>query len=68
MKLNSMFQTINLDFDMFATKAEQGRHLLVWLGNFEAAKACALIDEDAIGLSPLGFSVGSHFSTRPVYA
>ena len=44
-KLNSMFQTINLDFDTFATRAEQGRHLLVRLGNFEAAKACALIDE-----------------------
>jgi hypothetical protein len=44
-KLNSMFQTINVDFDTFATRAEQGRHLLVRLGNFEAAKACALIDE-----------------------
>ena len=43
-----MFQTINLDFDTFATKAEQGYHLLVWPGNVEAAKACALIDEDAI--------------------
>ena len=40
-----MFQTINVDFDTFATRAEQGRHLLVRLGNFEAAKACALIDE-----------------------
>ena len=43
-----MIQTINLDFDTFAAKAEQGCHLLVWPGNVEAAKACALIDEDAI--------------------